>query len=167
MPELAPRLGPGEPAGTVRSVRCPLCETDDTKVVDSRSAEDGDVTRRRRECVGCSHRFTTFERAEEIPIFVIKRSGERQLFDPNRIIGGLRLAAKGRPITEQQFCDVAALVEDEMRSCNDEITSERVGLSVLDHLRVIDPIGALRFASVYKGFTEVADFERELRLIKP
>ncbi len=98
---------------------------------------------------------------------VAKRSGESQPFDPNRIVRGLRLAAKGRPLTEEQFCSLAAEVEDEMRSVNGEITSERVGLAVLNRLRVVDKIAALRFASVYKGFSEVADFERELRLIKP
>lgn len=157
-----------ETAGaTVRSMRCPSCEDDDTRVVDSRAAEDGDVTRRRRECGGCHFRFTTFERVEEAPIVVAKRSGVRQPFDPNQIVRGLRLAAKGRPLTEEQFCSLAAEVEDEMRSVNGEVTSEKVGLAVLDRLRVIDKIAALRFASVYKGFSEVADFERELRLIKP
>lgn len=148
-------------------MRCPACAHDDTKVVDSRGAEDGDVTRRRRECTGCRSRFTTFERVEELPVFVLKRSGERQPFDADRIVYGLRSAAKGRPVTEAQFCRLAANVEDQMRSATGDVSSEQVGLAVLDGLRSIDPVAALRFASVYKGFTEVADFERELRLIKP
>lgn len=148
-------------------MRCPACAHDDTKVVDSRGAEDGDVTRRRRECGGCRSRFTTFERVEELPVFVLKRSGERQPFDADRIVYGLRSAAKGRPVTEAQFCQLAANVEEQMRSASGDVTSEQVGLAVLDGLRSIDPVAALRFASVYKGFTEVADFERELRLIKP
>ena len=154
-------------AATVSGMRCPACENDDTKVVDSRGAEDGEVTRRRRECTDCKYRFTTFERVEEVPLFVLKRSGECQPFSSERIVHGLCSAAKGRPIAEEQFEQLASEVEEEMRSLGGAVSSERVGLAVLDRLRVIDPIAALRFASVYKGFTEVADFERELRLIKP
>ncbi len=152
---------------TVPLMRCPACENGDTKVVDSRAAEDGEVIRRRRECVGCRYRFTTFERVEEVPLSVLKRSGECQPFDGARIVHGLCSAAKGRPVTEEQFELLAREVEEEMRSIGGPVTSERVGLAVLNRLRAIDQIAALRFASVYKGFTEVADFERELRLIKP
>lgn len=153
--------------GTVSFMLCPACDSDDTKVVDSRAAEEGHCIRRRRECVSCQYRFTTFERSEELPVFVRKRSGERQPFDRSRIVHGLRSAAKGRPITEEQFSSIACSVEEMMRTAHGEITSEHVGLAVLDQLRGIDPVAALRFASVYKGFTEAADFERELRLIKP
>lgn len=155
------------PGATVRPVRCPGCENDDTKVVDSRAAEDGLAIRRRRECMACHYRFTTFERSEGAAVFVMKRSGERQPFDCGRIVHGVRSSAKGRPVSEAQFQELASAIEEDMRSCGGTVTSEQVGLAVLDRLRAIDPVAALRFASVYKGFTEVADFERELRLIKP
>lgn len=148
-------------------MRCPGCENEDTKVVDSRAAEDGAAIRRRRECMTCSTRFTTFERVDGAAVFVMKRSGERQPFDCSRIIHGIRSSAKGRPVSEGQFQELATAVEEEMRASGGTVTSEQVGLAVLDRLRAIDPVAALRFASVYKGFTEVADFERELRLIKP
>lgn len=154
-------------AGSVSTMYCPACDKCDTKVIDSRSTDDGHSIRRRRECIDCQYRFTTFERYEELPVFVVKRSGERQPFDRARIVHGLRSSAKGCPISEEQFVAIARDVEEEMRCAQGTVTSERVGLAVLDRLRVIDQVAALRFASVYKGFTEVADFERELRLIKP
>jgi transcriptional repressor NrdR len=147
------------------SVRCPWCLADDDRVVDSRVAEDGSAIRRRRECSGCGHRYTTFERIDEIPLIVIKRSGLRQPFDQAKLIDGLRAATKNRPVTQDQLEVVAREVEEELREEGWEATSEQVGLAVLEHLAVIDEVAYLRFASVYKGFEDVDDFRREVGLL--
>jgi transcriptional repressor NrdR len=146
-------------------VRCPWCLTDDDRVVDSRVAEEGTAIRRRRECVGCGRRYTTFERIDEVPLMVIKRSGERQPFDRGKLVDGLRSATKNRPVSEDQLDQVAQEVEDELREAGSEPTSEEVGIAVLDRLRVVDEVAYVRFASVYKGFEGVDDFRREVGLL--
>jgi transcriptional repressor NrdR len=134
-------------------------------VVDSRVAEDGTAIKRRRECAGCGRRYTTFERIDEIPLMVVKRSGARQPFDRVKLINGLRAATKNRPVTEEQLEVVAHQVEDELREAGSEPTSERVGIAVLEQLRVVDEVAYLRFASVYKGFEGADDFRREVGLL--
>jgi transcriptional repressor NrdR len=146
-------------------VRCPACRADDTKVVDSRTAQDGAAIRRRRLCPSCQHRFTTFERMEEVPLMVTKRSGQRVPFDRAKIVAGVRAAAKGRPVTAEELENLAIDVEDAMRLDGPEVTSAHVGVAVLDALRHLDEVAYLRFASVYKGFDDAADFERELTLL--
>jgi transcriptional repressor NrdR len=133
-------------------------------VVDSRVAEDGAAIRRRRECIGCGNRFTTFERIDEVPLMVIKRSGLRQPFDRGKVVDGLRAATKNRPVSEDQLDVMAAEVEDELREGADP-TTEQVGLAVLDRLREVDEVAYLRFASVYKGFEGADDFRREVGLL--
>lgn len=128
--------------------------------------DGGSGTRRRRACERCAGRFTTFERAEIVPLVVVKRSGGRQPFDGQKILKGLALAAKGRPIDAGVFDTLVEEIEDQARFEGSEVTSEWVGLAVLDRLRTIDQVACLRFASVYKGFTDISDFEREVRLIK-
>jgi len=135
-------------------------------VVDSRAVEDGTVIRRRRSCCGCSGRFTTFERSEVTPLVVVKRSGRREPFEREKIIHGLASAGKGRPIEPDVVESLVDGVEEAARLEGTEVTSEWVGLAVLERLRAIDPVACLRFASVYKGFTDIGDFEREVRLIK-
>jgi transcriptional repressor NrdR len=147
-------------------VRCPACGNDETKVIDSRTVDDSAVIRRRRACSQCAGRFTTFERAELIPLMVVKRSGHREQFDRHKIVGGLTLAAKGRPIDAEVFEAMADDIEERARTGGGEVSSEWVGLAVLDRLRHIDHVACLRFASVYKGFTDIGDFEREVSLIK-
>jgi len=146
-------------------MRCPVCRADDTKVIDSRAAEDGAAIRRRRLCTACNERFTTYERMEEVPLFVVKRSADRQPFDRERVIAGVRAAAKGRPVTDEQLDALATQVEDAMRLEGPEVTSAQVGVAVLDALRHLDEVAYLRFASVYKDFDEAADFQRELTLL--
>jgi transcriptional repressor NrdR len=146
-------------------MRCPSCADVDDKVVDSRMADDGGTIRRRRECLACGHRFTTFERHEEQPVMVIKRSGDRESFDRAKIEAGIVSAAKGRPVTLEQIGMVAEAIEDRARLEGGEVTSEQIGLSVLEQLRDIDQVAYVRFASVYKGFDEAADFEREIGLL--
>lgn len=134
-------------------------------MVDSRQADDGSAIRRRRECLACGHRFTTFERTEEAPLVVLKRSGDRVPFDRSKIEAGVIAAAKSRPITLEQVSDLAAELEDELRAQGPEITSEQIGLAVLDRLRELDQVAYVRFASVYKDFDDPADFQREVRLL--
>jgi transcriptional repressor NrdR len=128
-------------------------------------AEEGAAIRRRRECGGCGHRYTTFERIEEVPMVVVKRSGARQPFDRGKLVDGLRAATKNRPVSEAQLELVAQEVEDQLREEGSEPTSEEVGLAVLERLRVVDEVAYLRFASVYKGFEGVDDFRREVGLL--
>ncbi|MEL7159071.1 MAG: transcriptional regulator NrdR [Actinomycetota bacterium] len=147
-------------------MRCPACGYEVTRVVDSRAGEDGDVIRRRRACEACEHRFTTFERAEVAPLRVVKRSGDREAFDGQKLRSGLVSAAKGRPIADATFDEVVDGIEEAARAHGGDVSSEWVGLAVLERLRAIDPVASLRFASVYKDFNDVGDFEREVRLIK-
>lgn len=146
-------------------MRCPLCQADDTKVVDSRAADDGAAIRRRRLCLSCLHRFTTYERIEEVPLVVVKRSGLREPFDRSKIVAGVQAAAKGRPVGARQLDQLATEVEDAMRLEGREISSAEVGLAVLEALRRLDEVAYVRFASVYKGFDDAADFQRELTLL--
>jgi transcriptional repressor NrdR len=146
-------------------VRCFACQADDTKVVDSRTADDGAAIRRRRLCVACGERFTTYERIEEVPLVVAKRSGRREPFDRAKVVAGVQAAAKGRPVTADQLESLANDVEDAMRLDGPDVTSTQVGLAVLDALRVVDSVAYMRFASVYKNFDDAADFQRELRLL--
>jgi transcriptional repressor NrdR len=133
--------------------------------VDSRTAQDGAAIRRRRLCSSCQYRFTTFERMEEAPLVVTKRSGQRVAFDRAKIVSGVRAAAKGRPVSDEELQNLAIDVEDAMRLDGPEVTSAHVGVAVLDALRHLDEVAYLRFASVYKGFDDAADFERELTLL--
>lgn len=146
-------------------MRCPWCQSLDDKVVDSRLAEDGGAIRRRRECLSCSRRYTTYERLEEAPLWVIKRGGEREPFDRAKLVAGVRSAAKNRPVGEVQLEELAQNVEDALRGEGVELTSEQIGRAVLERLRDLDEVAYLRFASVYKGFEDVGDFEREVGLL--
>jgi transcriptional repressor NrdR len=146
-------------------VRCPVCSSLDDKVVDSRAADDGSAVRRRRECLACATRFTTFERLEETPLVVVKSSGAEVPFDRSKIITGVALAAKGRPVDELTIEALAADVEDIVRLEGTQVTTERIGRAVLEALARLDGVSALRFASVYKGFDDLADFEREIGLL--
>jgi transcriptional repressor NrdR len=138
----------------------------DDKVIDSRMADNGAATRRRRECLGCGRRYTTFERVEEVPLVVVKRSGNREPFERAKILDGIRRAAKNRPISEDDISALAAAVEEQVREVGSEVGSELVGKAVLDQLRALDPVAYLRFASVYKGFEDLTDFEREVGLLQ-
>lgn len=146
-------------------MRCPGCSSLDDKVVDSRQADDGVTIRRRRECLGCARRFTTFERIEEQPLVVVKRSGQREPFVRAKLVAGLAAAAKNRPVGTDQLESVAAEIEEAVRMEGSEVPSARIGARVLERLRGLDEVAYLRFASVYKGFSGVDDFERELGLL--
>jgi transcriptional repressor NrdR len=146
-------------------VRCPWCGHPDSKVVDSRDAEHGAAVRRRRECPSCGRRFTTFERAEGASVVVIKRSGAKEPFDRSKVVAGVRKAIKNRPVTEEQVAQLADRVEERVRRRGPVVTSQDIGLEVLSLLRRLDEVAYMRFASVYKDFKELTDFERELGLL--
>lgn len=153
----------------MHAVRCPSCGSFDDKVVDSRQADDGTSIRRRRACIGCGRRFTTFERFEDVSFVVVKRSGQREPFDRDKVAGGIKLAAKGRPIEADggaRLDELVVVIEDAVRlEGGAEVTTETVGRIVLEQLREVDPVAAIRFASVYLGFDDLADFEREVTLL--
>ena len=137
-------------------------------MVDSRTAEEGAAIRRRRECLACGRRFTTFERIEGIEdgtVTVLKRSGLREPFDPAKVVAGVRAATKNRPVPVEAMQELAAEVEEAVRAVGLEVTTEQIGLEVLDRLAGLDEVAYLRFASVYKGFEEAGDFQRELGLL--
>jgi transcriptional repressor NrdR len=146
-------------------VHCPLCQADDTKVVDSRLASEGAAVRRRRRCPTCGHRFTTFERVDEVPLSVVKSDGSSEPFERAKIVRGLEAATKGRNFSPAQIEQIAEAVEDSARLSGSETTSARIGLLVLDHLGAADEVAYLRFASVYKNFDAAADFHREIELL--
>jgi transcriptional repressor NrdR len=147
-------------------MRCPYCESEEDKVVDSRLAEGGRAIRRRRECIGCGRRYTTFERAEEVPLLIAKRSGEEEPFDRDKVIEGVRRACKNRPVSESDILTIADDVEEAMRADSRRpVPSAEIGREVLERLRLIDEVAYLRFASVYKDFQELDDFEKELGLL--
>jgi len=121
--------------------RCPSCGHDDSRVLDSRAAEDGAAVRRRRQCLKCETRFTTYERIDELPVYVIKRSGDKELFDRDKIVAGLEAATKGRPVTPESLVALATEVEDAMRLTGGDVTSSQVGQAVLNRLRKLDEVG--------------------------
>jgi transcriptional repressor NrdR len=146
-------------------MRCPWCAHPDDRVVDSRAAEGGSSIRRRRECLHCHRRFTTYERAEETSLLVAKRDGTKEPFDRAKVVAGVAKAIKNRPVSEEQVQQLAAKVEEKLRRKGPVVTTQEIGLEVLALLRKLDDVAYMRFASVYKDFQEVTDFERELGLL--
>jgi transcriptional repressor NrdR len=140
-------------------VRCPYCRADDDKVVDSRLADHGAAVRRRRECLACGRRFSTLERALDVSLVVRKRSGALEPFDHEKLVAGIARAASGR-LDDDSLDAIASEITESLRERGAEIGSEELGVAVLERLRVLDPIAYLRFASVYKGFEDLDDFER-------
>ena len=146
-------------------MRCPSCSSLDDKVVDSRLADDGAAIRRRRECLQCGRRTTTFERVEEVPVVVEKRSGHREPFDRAKVVAGVRAATKNRPVPDEAIDALAVEVEEALRLEGGAVPTQQVGLEVLNRLRHLDDVAYLRFASVYKGFEDLEDFQREVGLL--
>ena len=147
-------------------MRCPYCSAEEDKVVDSRTAEEGRAIRRRRECLGCGRRYTTFERAEEVPLLILKRNGVEEPFIRDKVTEGIRRACKNRPVSEGEIAAVVDDVEEAMRlDGRRPVPSAEIGREILERLRHLDEVAYLRFASVYKDFQELNDFERELGLL--
>jgi len=145
-------------------VHCPFCRYTDSKVIDSRTAEDGTVIRRRRSCPQCNRRFTTIETAA---LLVVKRSGVTEPFSREKVVGGVRKACQGRPVTEDQIAQLAQRVEEAIRARGlAELPSHEVGLEILGPLRDLDLVAYLRFASVYRAFESLDDFEAEIAALR-
>ena len=145
-------------------MHCPYCRNTDSKVLDSRVAEDGGSIRRRRQCPSCERRFTTLE---QMQLVVVKRSGVVEPFDRDKVVGGVRKACKGRPVTEDQLARLGQLVEGSLRAYGQpEVPADEVGLAILGPLRELDQVAYLRFASVYRQFQSVDDFESEIALLR-
>lgn len=145
-------------------MRCPFCRKDNDRVIDSRSCQDGAAIRRRRECLACQRRFTTYERPEEATIKVVKKDGSRAPFSREKIQRGLERACWKRSITVRQIeKTVNAIENDVYESFESEIESRELGLIVMEHLRELDEVAFVRFASVYRQFNDVRDFFEELR----
>ena len=145
-------------------MHCPYCRHTDTRVLDSRVSDDGSSIRRRRTCSACDRRYTTVEKMQ---LTVLKRSGATEAFDRDKAIAGVRKACKGRPVTDAALACLGQEVEDALRlSGQAEFAAHEVGLAILAPLRALDEVAYLRFASVYKGFDDVEDFARELRLLE-
>lgn len=144
-------------------MNCPFCNTPDTKVIDSRPTEEGQAIRRRRECEACGKRFTTYEKVEEVLFMVVKRDGTREQFDRAKILNGIIRACQKRPVTLDQM---EAIVIDIERSLNSqmekEVSTEFIGNAVMEHLKNLDQVAYVRFASVYRKFTDVETFVSEI-----
>ena len=141
-------------------MRCPFCHNPDSRVVDSREIDDGATTRRRRSCPGCGRRFTT---VEEAVLAVVKRSGVTEPFNRSKVVAGVRRACQGRPVEEDQLQQLAQQVEDAIRASGAaEVPAHEVGLAILRPLRELDEVAYLRFASVYRAFDSIEDFEQEI-----
>ena len=144
-------------------MKCPFCGYTDSKVIDSRPAEDGNTIRRRRECLDCQKRFTTYEIIERMPLVVIKRDGSRQSFDRVKIINGIVRASEKRPVGMQQIERIADEVEQELRgNLESEVQSERIGEMVMSRIKNLDEVAYVRFASVYRSFKDIETFMEEL-----
>ena len=146
-------------------MRCPWCGHMEDRVVDSRPAEGGDAIRRRRQCLSCGRRFTSYERVEQAALIVVKRDGTREPWTRGKLIDGLRKALANRPVTSEQLDKVVSRIETRLRRKGPQVTSQQIGVEVLQNLQKLDQVAYVRFASVYKDFQEVGDFERELGLL--
>ena len=147
-------------------MKCPFCGTADSKVVDSRHSEDGVSIRRRRECLACGKRFTTYETVESLPVMVIKRDGSRQPFDRSKILNGMIRASEKRSIPIAVLESAVTEIEQTVQnSLEREISTERIGELVMEQLKPIDEVSYIRFASVYRQFTDINSFLAELNRI--
>lgn len=145
-------------------MKCPFCGFEDSKVIDSRSTEDSMAIRRRRECLNCNKRYTTYEKIEDIPILVVKKDSSREFFDKSKIINGLIKACQKRPVSRKQIEDIAFEVEKNLS--NDmltEVKSEVIGEMIMDKLKGLDEVAYVRFASVYRQFTDINTFMDEIK----
>ena len=148
-------------------MRCPQCTHQNTKVVDSRTVQNDSAIRRRRECLGCDFRFTTYEYVEMQPITVIKNSGKTESYDRGKLLRSLQIACKKRPILQETLDSIVRSIEYELNQIADaEVHSKKIGEMVIEALRQIDDVAYVRFASVYKQFTDLEHFKETLKLIE-
>ncbi len=151
----------------VVTMRCPYCQHTDTKVTDSRTTDEGNSIRRRRECINCGRRFTTYEIIEEVPLMVLKKNGRRELFDRGKLLNGLLRSCDKRTVPMSVMEQVVNDVERDIRNeINQEVTTDRIGELVLQQLKDIDQVAYVRFASVYRKFDNIDSFMEELKALK-
>lgn len=145
-------------------MKCPFCQEDNDKVIDSRANQDGFAIRRRRECLKCGERFTTYERIEGAAVKIIKKDGTREPFDRLKIKRGLELACRKRPVSDSQLEKIVTEIENDLESHFDaEVPSRELGEIVMKHLRLVDQVAYVRFASVYRSFKDLGEFMSELK----
>jgi len=148
-------------------MRCPFCDTADSRVLDSRPAAAGGAVRRRRECRECGKRFTTYERVDELPLMVVKKDGRRELFDSRKLLAGLITACQKRPVPTAALEELAAQIERDLRSTMErEVPSSDIGEQVMRRLYGLDEVAYVRFASVYREFRDVQEFTREIERLR-
>jgi len=144
-------------------LKCPFCGFEDSKVIDSRSTEDNMAIRRRRECLQCNKRYTTYEKIEDIPILVVKKDSSREFFDKSKIINGLIKACQKRPVSRKQIEDIATKVEKSLSNeMLTEVKSDMIGEVIMEKLKEIDEVSYVRFASVYRQFKDINTFMKEI-----
>lgn len=144
-------------------MKCPYCGQVDSKVIDSRPADEGTSIRRRRECLGCGRRFTTYETVESVPLIVVKKNGSRQTFDRNKVLAGLVKACEKRPVPLATLEKIASDIEQQiLNSLSREVASEHIGELVMEQLKDVDEVAYVRFASVYRQFRDINTFMEEL-----
>lgn len=147
-------------------MRCPFCSHDEDKVIDSRPADDGAAIRRRRECINCGNRFTTYEKIENLPLMVIKKDGSRQPFNRDKLISGIMKSCEKRPVSTEQIESLVDAIESRYQnSLKREVQSREIGEQVMEGLKQIDEVAYVRFASVYRQFKDVSSFLHELNEI--
>jgi len=145
-------------------MRCPKCANQDDKVIDSRASREGSTIRRRRQCLKCQHRFTTYEEIEHEGLVVVKRDGRREEFSTDKLLSGIKKACQKRPISPKAIADLVEQIVDEITDKYDrEVPGMAIGERVMDGLRKIDPVAYVRFASVYRRFEEATEFVREVK----
>ncbi len=148
-------------------MKCGQCSDDDTKVIESRDVAEGQAVRRRRACNKCGYRFTTYERVERPQLIVVKNDGTRQLFNRQKLLGGLYHACEKTPVSSMQLDTLVNSIEQELYACADsEVKSRKIGDMAMDRLAAINEVAYVRFASVYRRFTDIASFEKELSHIR-
>ncbi|MBQ1437103.1 MAG: transcriptional repressor NrdR [Ruminococcus sp.] len=144
-------------------MKCPYCSCEESKVIDSRSADDGERIRRRRECLNCGKRFTTHEVIETVPIIVVKRDKSREVFDRNKLMGGILRACEKRPVSIEQIEAMVDSIEAKIQSSLDrEITTSQIGELAMEEIKSVDEVSYVRFASVYRQFKDINTFMEEL-----
>lgn len=147
-------------------MKCPYCSVPESKVIDSRASDSGASIRRRRECISCGRKFTTYERVENVVVMVVKKDGSRQSFDRNKVANGIRRACEKRPVTVEQIEEIVNAVEMQVyNKFNKEISSIDIGELVMDRLKDVDDVAYVRFASVYRQFKDLNTFIDELQKI--
>jgi len=148
-------------------VKCTECRSEDSKVIESRDVADGDAIRRRRQCLGCGIRFTTYERIERPQLVVVKNTGVRELFDRQKLLAGLLRASEKTTVSAVQLEQLVTEVERELHACGEpEVRTAKIGEMVMRRLSLLDEVAYVRFASVYRRFTDIAGFEQELSRIR-